>query len=70
MRLDSERLDLVPQTADALDALIDGDRARLEALIRLIWGRLPLSALTDGTIRIDGDVAVAKRLAAALGNTR
>ena len=42
----------------------------MEALIRLIWGRLPLAALTDGTIRIDGDVAVAQRLAAAFGNTR
>jgi putative sterol carrier protein len=42
----------------------------LEALIRLIWGRLPLAALTNGTIRIDGDQAAARRLAAAFGNAR
>ena len=41
----------------------------LEALIRLIWGRLPLAALADSSIRIEGDRAAAERLAAAFGNT-
>jgi uncharacterized protein (TIGR03083 family) len=42
----------------------------IEALIRLIWGRLRLAALSDGSIRIDGDRAAAERLAAAFGNNR
>jgi ubiquinone biosynthesis protein UbiJ len=42
----------------------------IEALIRLIWGRLPLASLDDGTVRVEGDRAAARRLAAAFGNTR
>jgi uncharacterized protein (TIGR03083 family) len=53
-----------PATADATLHL------PIESLIRLIWGRLPLTALHDGTIRIDGDATVVQRLAAAFGNTR
>ncbi|HLH25931.1 MAG TPA: maleylpyruvate isomerase family mycothiol-dependent enzyme [Chloroflexota bacterium] len=45
-------------------------RLPIEALIRLIWGRLPLAALTDGTVGIEGDRAAAQRLATAFGNTR
>jgi uncharacterized protein (TIGR03083 family) len=45
-------------------------RLPIEALIRLIWGRLPLAALNDGTVRLDGDPAAARRLAAVFGNTR
>lgn len=35
--LETARLDLVPQTAEALEALIDHDRARLEALTGARW---------------------------------
>jgi [ribosomal protein S5]-alanine N-acetyltransferase len=42
-RIETERLDLVPQTADALDALIEGNRARLEALTGARWPE-PLEA--------------------------
>lgn len=42
----------------------------IETLIRLIWGRLPLAALDDGRVRVSGDPAAARRLAAAFGNTR
>ena len=45
-------------------------RLPIEALIRLIWGRLPLAALGDGSVSIDGDRAAARRLAAAFGNNR
>jgi len=35
--LATDRLVLIPQTADVLDALIDGDRGRLEALTGARW---------------------------------
>ena len=41
--LTTERLELVPQTADLLDALIARDRARLEALTGACWPE-PLAA--------------------------
>ncbi|HEY7062627.1 MAG TPA: maleylpyruvate isomerase family mycothiol-dependent enzyme [Chloroflexota bacterium] len=45
-------------------------RLPIEALIRLIWGRLPRAALTNGTVQLDGDRAAADRLVAAFGNIR